>query len=190
MKNHFFLTGLIVLLFCLGGAASPQNPRKDCQVESSNSLIASKEDNPLLIKAHARQLADTALINLTQLEKALLGNNETVRWVAQDALVELKEYAVPVLVKVLRNGEERSREHACNTLQRIGKPAAAAIPVLLESLGPDITITNAAARALSTVGHGSTFVRDELQKAHENDIPSGGAIKASINKIQKSLDDS
>ena len=157
------------------------------QIEASNSIIASKSDR-LLAKAKARDLAESISSNLRQLEEALLYNDEATRWAAQDALVELKECAVPVLVKVLRDGDERAREHAANGLQRIGRPAAAAIPVLLESLGRDITTTSAAARALSTVGQGSVFVRDELERASVKEIPSGGAIEASINTIQESLD--
>ena len=98
--------------------------------------------------------------------------------------------AVPVLMNVLRHGDQRAMEHACNALQRIGLDASASIPLLLELLGSDVTTANYAARALPTVGIGSKIVLEGLKDAHERGLQSGGAIEATLQKLQRAAEES
>ncbi len=188
---------LVVLLGCSTPKENPESVQYDVTVDDKismqtkvidqgNSLIESNEFHRDDIKYRAKILAEEARLNLVELEEALLYNNETVRWAAQDALVTLGPYAVPVLVRVLETGERRAKEHACNALQRIGTPAADAIPALIEAILSE-SVANYAARALSTVGMGSTLARDGLQEALDKNIRSGKAVEASLKKIEASL---
>jgi hypothetical protein len=95
---------------------------------------------------------------------------------------------VPVLIRVLQTGDQRAKEHACNALQRIGPAASSAIPLLLRSLGEDASTANYAARALSTVGKGSTLARDGLRETlAAGEVRSAGAIESALRSIEESL---
>lgn len=187
--NHTITTLGFALGICLllGSATTPIPPAEQ-RVEPGNPLIDSNAMHRQGIKSAARELADVANKNLGQLEEALRYNNETVQWAAQDALVSLGEYAVPVLTNVLQTEDGRAKEHACNALQRIGPAASSAIPLLLESLRADASTANYAARALSTVGKGSTLARDGLREAlTAGEVRSAGAVEATLRTIEESL---
>ena len=172
------------------GCATRDASRGTETLATVNPLVYSNESHRKRIKQDASELAGVAKANMRILEEALCYNNETVRWAAQDALASMGQYAVPVLMNVLRHGDQRAMEHACNALQRIGLDASASIPLLLELLGSDVTTANYAARALSTVGMGSKIVLEGLKDAHERGLQSGGAIGATLQKLQRAAEES
>ena len=163
-----------------GEVAEPADPRTQ-----ANPLIRSTELHLAQIKQDAARIADTVRSNLMVLEQGLEYNHETVRWASHDALVSLGTPAVPVLMNVLREGDQRGRELACNAMQRIGRDASVAIPLLVDLLRSDLSTANYAARALSTVGRGSSIAMEGLKNARDKHVASGGAIESAIQALEE-----
>lgn len=111
-----------------------------------------------------------------ELVKALKDSELIVRFAAADALVVIgtdrSREAVPVLVEVIRDGNEEEKKHAVGLLAHIGPPAKAALPSLIALLKDErFPVRFEAALALTTIdaGEGAKAVSALIEGAKSDD---------------------